>query len=132
MDNQSFLSRNSIYNKSVAVDCGIIAASVFSALLSYIKANEIAGRGLMAYASSPVLEKLYPEFTSSQIRQGLMSLKKKRYIDIKNKNESVDNNFDFVITLKEKGIEIYSNKINQRFISPLYKKSYKNKGDNNE
>ena len=120
-----YLTRNTIYNKSVAIECGVIAASIFSSILSYVKANEISGRGRIAYASSPVLEKLYPEFTATQIRQALMTLKKKLYIDIKNKKEDVNNDFDYVITLKEKGITIYSNKLNQRFLSPLYKMSYK-------
>lgn len=125
MHEENYFIRNTIYNKGVAIECGVIAASIFSSILSYVKANEISGRGQMAYASSPILEKLYPEFTATQIRQALMTLKKKLYIDIKNKNEDVNNDFDYVITLKEKGITIYSNKFNQRFISPLYKMSYK-------
>lgn len=128
MSDLSFLlNRNAIYNKYVAIECGIIASCVFSSILSYVKTNDINGKGKIAYASSPVLEKLFPEFTAHQIRKALLTLKNKDYIELKNKNENVQNEFDFVISLKYKGATIYKISSDMNLIAPLFKPSYKKK-----
>lgn len=97
------------YNKSVAVECGVIASSVFTLILKYIKRNERTINEKIAYISSPVVEKRFPEFTLTQIRKGIQSLQTSGYIELKNNTVEVKNDFDYIVNLTAKGETIYSN-----------------------
>ena len=126
------------YNKMVALDCGVVASSIFQMIMSFstcnakydpIRETEVA----FAYISSPVMVKLFPEFTSTQIRNALMSLQERGYITIKNNTQEVDSDFDYIVYLTEMGLAIRDIATRQRILSKVYRE-YKNtnNGDINE
>lgn len=129
MDLDKYITKNSNYNKYVAIECGVVSASIFTCLLSFICTNEEMNKGQIAYASSPILKKMYPEFSVTQIRQALMNLKDKNFIEMKTQEKEVENDFDYIITLSEKGREVYAKNSNYRYISSFYKKQKKEAED---
>lgn len=108
------------YNKEIAIDCGIVASAVFTTILKFINKNTVKQAGEIAYFSSPVAQKKFPEFTTTQIKKALHSLQDNAYIVLKNNTVEVKTEFDYLITLTAKGEKYYYAMYNREYMSEKY------------
>lgn len=111
-------SRLGTYNKGVSKDCGIIASAVFNAIMTMILRNEKNEkyRGKAFISSTTITNYVLPEFTLYQIQTAIDKLREEEFIEVENAKLKVDEKYSYVITLSQKGKEIYEISKDKRLI----------------